>query len=62
MCIEYDGIQHSEMIEYFGGEKAFELRKKKDKIKTKYCREKGIVLERITYSDNILDRLEIIFK
>ncbi len=60
ICIEFDGIQHSECVEYFGGVEAFELRKKKDKIKTKYCREHGIHLERITYSDNILDRLEII--
>ena len=60
MCIEFDGIQHSEMVEYFGGEKAFELRKKKDKIKTKYCRDNNIILERITHSDIIKDRLEII--
>ena len=60
MCIEYDGIQHSEMVEYFGGEEAFELRKKKDRIKTQFCRENKIILERITHSDNIIDRLEII--
>ena len=60
MCIEYDGIQHNEMVEYFGGEKAYILRKKKDKIKNVYCKEKGILLERITHSDNIPDRLDII--
>ena len=60
MCIEYDGIQHSECIEYFGGEEAFELRKKKDKIKNEYCKDNNIRLERITYSDNIDYRLDII--
>lgn len=28
-CIEYDGVQHFKPIDYFGGEKEFELRKNK---------------------------------
>ena len=33
VCIEYNGKQHYEPINYFGGEKSFKLIKKRDKIK-----------------------------
>ena len=49
MCIEYDGKQHYESIEYFGGDDAFIIRKKRDKIKTKYCKDNNIILIRIPY-------------
>lgn len=58
ICIEYDGLQHYESIEYFGGEKNYKLRIEKDKIKTKYCQDNNIILERIIYSDNIIEKLE----
>lgn len=47
--IEFDGKQHFEKIEYLGGEKDFEARKKNDIIKTKYCLEHNIPLLRISY-------------
>ena len=47
--IEFDGIQHFEPIEYFGGEKAFEISKVKDQIKNDYCKENNIPLLRIPY-------------
>lgn len=47
--IEYDGHQHFQPIDFFGGEKAFKLAKKHDKIKTKYCKKKKIPLLRIRY-------------
>lgn len=49
--IEYDGKQHHEPIEYFGGEKAFKLQQKKDKIKDDYCKANNIPLIRIPYWD-----------
>lgn len=49
-CIEYDGIQHFEPIEVFGGEEEFEKSQKRDKIKNKYCQAKGIRLIRIPYT------------
>lgn len=57
--IEYDGNQHFKPIEYFGGEKAFKLQQKKDKIKDDYCAANNIPLIRIPYTefkniDNIL--------
>lgn len=49
-CIEYDGLQHFEPIEYFGGEKAFEYMKKNDEIKNMFCKENNIGLIRIPYT------------
>lgn len=49
--IEYDGKQHHEPIEYFGGKKAFKLQQKKDKIKDDYCNSNNIPLIRIPYWD-----------
>lgn len=51
MLIEYDGIQHFEPSELFGGEVGFEERKRNDIIKNEYCNSKGIKLVRIPYWD-----------
>ena len=50
ICIEYDGRQHFEAVEYFGGEERFELTKKLDSIKNNYCVENNINLLRIPYT------------
>jgi len=50
-CIEYDGIQHFEPSKRFGGEKAYKIRKRKDKLRDKYCEENDILLIRIPYTD-----------
>lgn len=50
--IEYDGSQHYIPFEYFGGYKYFEIRKIRDSIKDSYCKENGIKLLRIPYTDN----------
>jgi hypothetical protein len=47
--IEYDGIQHYEPIESFGGKKALEMTKIRDEIKNTYCRENDIKMIRISY-------------
>lgn len=64
LCIEYDGIQHFQPCTFGGvsferAEKALELCKLKDKIKTEYCKNNNIKLLRIPYTqfnniDNIL--------
>ena len=51
ICIEYDGIQHYEVVEKFGGASALSLVKKRDLIKTNYCKDNNIVLIRIPYWD-----------
>lgn len=51
ICIEFDGIQHYEVIEYFGGINRYVNQKKNDSIKDIYCQEKNIKLIRIPYWD-----------
>jgi very-short-patch-repair endonuclease len=48
-CIEFDGIQHYEPLEFFGGIKAYELLKERDLLKESYCEDNYIDLIRIRY-------------
>lgn len=62
MYIEYDGIQHFEPVDFFGGVEKFERRRFNDKIKNEFCIKNKIVLLRISYSNfnnvkNILDSI-----
>lgn len=62
ICIEYDGIQHYESIEYWGGHKNFNYIKKHDQIKTDFCENNNIKLIRIKYnrklnSNDILEKI-----
>jgi len=49
--IEYDGEHHFKPVMHWGGEKAFKLQQKKDKIKDDYCKFNNIPLIRIPYWD-----------
>lgn len=53
MCIEYDGRQHFEPIDFFGGITSFENTKIRDMIKNEYCICNGIKLLRFKFSDNM---------
>ena len=57
LCIEFDGIQHYEINNFFGGVDCFNLQVKHDRIKTEYCFKNNIQLLRIKYDENILDKL-----
>jgi hypothetical protein len=57
MCIEYDGIQHFEIRERFGGIDGFVDRKRKDKIKNNYCKNNNIKLIRISYKEDIVKKI-----
>ena len=48
--IEYDGKQHFEPIEFFGGIKSFIETLKRDKIKNEYCENNNIPLLRLKYT------------
>lgn len=61
--IEYNGRQHYEPIEYYGGELEFKKRQLYDSIKQNYCKNNNIKLVIIPYSINTnkitLETLEI---
>ena len=52
ICIEADGIQHFEPIEFFGGKDAYDRLKINDQIKDSYCKNNGIKLIRIPYFES----------
>ena len=54
LCIEYDGRQHFESIEHWGGIKSLQKTKENDKIKNEYCKKRGINLIRIKYNEDII--------
>ena len=50
-CIEYNGIQHYEAKDFFGGIQRFEEQKEKDNIKRQWCKNNNIKLIEIPYWD-----------
>ena len=57
-AIEYQGIQHFEPVEYFGGEEKFVIRVRHDKIKKEYCKTHDIKLYYINYNEVVQDKLD----
>lgn len=49
--IEYDGEQHFEAIEFFGGEEKLKIQQERDMKKNKWCKENSIRLIRIPYTE-----------
>ncbi|MCK9416368.1 hypothetical protein M0Q97_06895 [Candidatus Dojkabacteria bacterium] len=62
ICIEYDGIHHFEIVNYWGGKDALEKQHIRDNIKNQYCKTNNIKLIRIKYNENILNKLKLILK
>lgn len=53
VAIEYQGIQHYEPIEHFGGEESLKELQKRDQIKVDYCKANHIKLYTISYKEDI---------
>lgn len=60
LCIELDGGQHDEPVNFFGGEKSFEQLQIRDNIKDDFCAKNNIYLLRIKYQD--YNRIEEILR
>ncbi|PFH80434.1 hypothetical protein COI61_03820 [Bacillus cereus] len=60
MIIEFDGQEHFEPIEYFGGDEKFKQRIKNDQMKNEYCKVNNIKLIRIPYWE--CDKIESILE
>lgn len=61
VCIEYDGRQHYESIDCFGGEEYLQYVIQNDNIKTKYCEDNNIALLRIKYDNDVNEVLDMFF-
>lgn len=57
--IEFDGIQHFQLNEFFTSKTEFENLQKRDKIKTQFCNDHNINLIRIKYDEIAEDKLNI---
>lgn len=57
ICIEYDGRQHFESVEIWGGEEEFIKTRKRDTIKNDYCHNNEIKLLRIPYWEKRIDKI-----
>lgn len=53
LAFEYQGMQHFEPVEYFGGEEAFKQNTERDKLKKHKCRTNGIRLIEWRYDEPI---------
>lgn len=58
--IEYNGQQHYEAIDYFGGQERFERQEERDNAVRQYCKEHKIKLIEIPYTE--YDNIETILK
>lgn len=59
-AIEYNGKQHYQPIDFFGGENGFKLTQERDLIKTQYCKDNNIPLYVFPYTltnDQIIKQL-----
>lgn len=58
IAIEYQGRQHEESVDYFGGDKELKKRKRYDDLKREYCKSNNIDLLEIWYYDfDIIDEI-----
>lgn len=52
-AIEYQGEQHYQALDYFGGKKGYEYRQELDNVKKERCKQNGILLLEWIYSERI---------
>lgn len=57
ICIEYDGRQHFEPVDVFGGKEEFELTKIRDLLKEEFCKKAKIKLIRISYKEKEYEKI-----
>lgn len=62
LLIEFDGEQHNNVSDFFGGVEGLIYRKKNDEIKNDFARQNNIELLRIEYNDYRSNRIEKILK
>jgi len=58
LCIEFNGQQHYNSYNYFGGVEKLKCVQKNDNIKIKFCKSNKIDLLIIKYDENIIEKLK----
>ena len=58
ILIEYQGVQHYQPIDYFGGETAFKKQQKHDQIKLDYAKEHGYNLITVPYTEDTFSKIK----
>lgn len=58
ILIEYQGKQHYEPINYFGGEATFKVQQQHDQIKSDYAKEQGYNLIAVPYTEDTLSKIK----
>jgi hypothetical protein len=57
ILIEYNGKQHYESVNYWGGQTDFNIRQIRDDIKINYCKNNNLKLIIIKYDDDIINKM-----
>lgn len=60
LAVEYQGVQHSHPVEYFGGEKAFQAQQSRDANKRWLCEANGMHLIEVHPDYNLSDLIAVI--
>ena len=58
ILIEYQGIQHYQPFDYFGGEDKFKVQQKHDKIKADYAKSHGYNLIPVPYTEDTFSKIK----
>ena len=58
ILIEYQGLQHYQPIDYFGGDDRFMVQQKHDQMKLDYAKEHGYNLIAIPYTEDTLAKIK----
>lgn len=58
ILIEYQGIQHYQSFDYFGGEDKFKIQQKHDKMKADYAKSHNYNLIAIPYTEDTLSKIK----
>ena len=58
ILIEYQGIQHYESVDIFGGEDQFKLQQKHDKMKSDYAKSNNYNLIAIPYIEDTFSKIK----
>ena len=58
ILIEYQGQQHYEPVDYFGGEDRFVIQQKHDKMKSDYAKSKGYKLIAVPYTEDTFSKIK----